>query len=299
MTHKERQERAIRAAVAVANRLGMTSVTPVILKDSNHTSIHLVPFPVVARVVAPRVGQDPSTALSAELLVAEHLARAGAPIVAPTVDVPPGPHLEANETMTLWQFVAHCPAEESDGPVAAEGLREIHSALGSYLGRLPSFEVALDACRRLLQEETALPALATPDKHFLLTEHDRLRRLLAAAAMAPVAIHGDPHLGNVLMTPRGPRWTDWESVCLGPLEWDLACLPESTLAIVPAVNTELLAVLKDLRSVCVAVWCWAEPDRASEKRQAAEYHLRRLRERSRAAASPAAQRRAVGPLQET
>ena len=299
VTHTERQERAIRAAVAVANRLGMTSVTPVILKDSNHTSIHLVPFPVVARVVAPRVGQDPSTALSAELLVAEHLARAGAPIVAPTVDVPPGPHLEANETMTLWQFVAHCPAEESDGPVAAEGLREIHSALGSYLGRLPSFEVALDACRRLLQEETALPALATPDKHFLLTEHDRLRRLLAAAAMAPVAIHGDPHLGNVLMTPRGPRWTDWESVCLGPLEWDLACLPESTLAIVPAVNTELLAVLRDLRSVCVAVWCWAEPDRASEKRQAAEYHLRRLRERSRAAASPAAQRRAVGPLQET
>ena len=283
MTHKERQERAIRAAVAVANRLGMTSVTPVILKDSNHTSIHLVPFPVVARVVTPRVGQDPSTALSAELSVAKHLARAGAPIVAPTIDVPPGPHLEANETMTLWQFVAHCPAEETDGPVAAEGLREIHSALGSYLGRLPSFEVALDACRRLLQEETALPALATPDKHFLLTEHDRLRRLLGAAAMAPVAIHGDPHLGNVLMTPRGPRWTDWESVCLGPLEWDLACLPESTLAIVPAVNTELLAVLRDLRSVCVAVWCWAEPDRAPEKRQAAEYHLRRLRERSRAA----------------
>ena len=139
VTHKERQERAIRAAVAVADRLGMTSVTPVILKDSNHTSIHLAPFPVVARVVAPSVGQGASAALSAELSVAEHLARAGAPIVAPTIDVPPGPHLEANETMTLWQFVAHCPAEETDGPVAAEGLREIHSALGSYLGDcLPS-----------------------------------------------------------------------------------------------------------------------------------------------------------------
>src|SRR5206468_537750 len=84
-----RQERAIRAAVAVADRLGMTSVTPVILKDSNHTSIHLAPFPVVARVVAPSVGQGASAALSAELSVAEHLARAGAPIVAPTIDVPP------------------------------------------------------------------------------------------------------------------------------------------------------------------------------------------------------------------
>lgn len=283
VTHKERRERAIRAAVAVAERLGMRSVTPVILKDSNHTSIHLLPFPVAARVVAPSVGQGAGAALSAELSVAEHLARAGAPIVTPTIDVPPGPHLEANETMTLWQFVAHRPAEESDGAVAAEGLREIHAALSSYSGRLPSFEVAVDACRRLLKEETELPALATADKHFLLTEHDRLRRLLAAEAIAPVALHGDPHLGNVLMTSSGPRWTDWESACLGPLEWDLACLPETALAIVPVVNAELLAVLRDLRSVCVAVWCWAEPDRAPEKRQAAEYHLGRLRERSRAA----------------
>ena len=280
--HKDRRAAAIQAAVAVADRLGMTSITPVVLRDSNHTSIHLAPFPVVARVAASSAGRG-AAALSAELSVAEYLARAGAPIAAPTIDLPPGPHLEKDWAITLWQFVAHRPAEESDGPVAAVGLREIHGALRSYSERLPSFEVALDACRRLLQEETGLPALATPDKLFLLTEHDRLRRLLATAAIAPVAIHGDPHLGNVLMTSSGPRWTDWESACIGPLEWDLACLPETVLATVPAVNAELLAVLRDLRSVCVAVWCWAEPDRAPEKREAAEYHLRRLRERSRAA----------------
>ena len=59
--------------------------------------------------------------------------------------------------------------------------------------------------------------------------------------------------------------------------------PPAALAMVPAVNAHLLAVLRDPGSVCVAVWCWAEPDRAPEKREAAEYHLRRLRERSRAA----------------
>ena len=283
MTHKERQERAIRAAVAVADRLGMTSVTPVVLKDSNHTSIHLVPFPVVARVVASNVGPDARAKLSAELSVADHLARVGAPITAPTIDVPPGPHLETDWAMTLWQFVAHRPAEESDVLVAAKALREIHAALASYPGQLPSFETAVDACRGLLQGETGLPALDTPDKNFLLIEHDRLRQQLAAAAMTRVAIHGDPHLGNVLMTSRGPRWTDWESACLGPVEWDLSCLPETASPSFPAVNAELLAVLRDLRSVCVAVWCWAEPDRAPEKREAAEYHLRRLRERSRAA----------------
>src|SRR5438552_531733 len=170
--HKDRRAAAIQAAVAVADRLGLRSVTPVVLRDSNHTSIHLAPLPV----------------------------------------------------------------------------------------------------------------LAARDKEFLISEHDRFRGLLTTtAAFMPTAIHGDPHLGNVLMTSNGPRWTDWESACVGPVEWDLACLPETALPSFPTVNAELLTVLRDLRSVCVAVWCWAEPDRAPEKREAAEYHLRRLREQSRAA----------------
>ena len=163
-----------------------------------------------------------------------------------------------------------------------EALREIHVALATYPGRLPSFTVAIDSCRRLLQEGTALPALPARDKDFLLVEHDRLRMLLAAAAVTPVPVHGDPHLGNVLITSSGPLWTDWEPACVGPLEWDHSCLP-GTSAVSPIVDQEMLALLRDLRSVCVAVWCWADPDRAPEKREAAEFHLHRLRERSRSA----------------
>jgi Ser/Thr protein kinase RdoA (MazF antagonist) len=278
-----RQERASQAAVAVARRLGMTSVTPTILRDSNHTSIHLVPFPVVARVVDSLAAQGACSKLSGELSIADHLARAGAPAAAPTVDVPPGPHREGDWAMTLWQFVDHRPAEEGDARAVAESLLDIHGALASYQRPLPSFELAVDACRRLLQNGDGLPALATSDRAFLLAEHDRLRPVLGWATLRPMAIHGDPHLGNVLVTPTGPRWTDWESACVGPLEWDLSCLPEAALAVVPRVDAKLLAVLRDVRSVCVAVWCWAEPDRAPEKRQAAEYHLCRLRERSSAA----------------
>jgi len=281
--HKDRRAAAIQAAVAVADRLGLRSVTPVVLRDSNHTSIHLAPFPVVARVAASSAERGVA-ASSAELSVADYLARAGAPITAPTSDVPPGPYLEREWAITLWQFVAHRPADESDMVAAVQALRDVHGALASYPGRLPSFDVAIDGCRGLLQEETGLPALAARDKEFLISEHDRLRGLLTTtAALMPTAIHGDPHLGNVLMTSNGPRWTDWESACVGPVEWDLACLPETALPSFPTVNAELLTVLRDLRSVCVAVWCWAEPDRAPDKREAAEYHLRRLRGRFRGA----------------
>jgi Ser/Thr protein kinase RdoA (MazF antagonist) len=279
VTHREMREDAIRAAVAVADRLGMTSLVPVILRDSNHTSIHLRPFPIVARVVAPTVSQDMVPKLANELEVAQHLARAGVPIVTPSIDVLPGPHSHDGWAVTLWQFVDQRPAREDDGPVAAAALREIHGALAVYPRQLPSFMAAIDSCHRLLRDESALPELRRPDRNFLLTQYDRLRMQLSRVPTSAVAIHGDPHLGNVLMTADGPRWTDWESVCVGPLEWDLSCLPETALAVVPDVDQKLLAVLRDLRSVCVTAWCWAEPDRAPEKREAAEFHLDRLRYR--------------------
>lgn len=35
-------------------------------------------------------------------------------------------------------------------------------------------------------------------------------------------LHGDMHPGNLLATHTGHRWIDFEDVCVGPLEWDLA-----------------------------------------------------------------------------
>jgi hypothetical protein len=144
MTYNGRRDRVIRAAVTVAARLGLSSVAPVILRDSNHTSIHLVPFPVVARVARWTVGSGATDKLSAELAVAEHLARTDGPITTPTVDVPAGPHLEGDWAMTLWQFVAHRPAKDSDALLAVKAPREVHRALASYPGQLPSFQAAVD-----------------------------------------------------------------------------------------------------------------------------------------------------------
>jgi thiamine kinase-like enzyme len=49
--------------------------------------------------------------------------------------------------------------------------------------------------------------------------------LLAAEPLPPLRpIHGDAHLGNVLWAPQGPLWTDFENLCAGPVEYDLACV---------------------------------------------------------------------------
>ena len=266
LTSRERWDKAVRAAVAVAIRLGMPAVAPVVLKDSTHTSIHLSPSSVVARVVPSTDAPDVVQRLRRELDVARYLEQAGAPIVGPSKEVPPGPYFDDDAALTLWQFVSHRPACESDVASAVAALRLSHEALVNYPGELPPFNAAVDACYALLKDEAALAPLAPTDRTFLLSEHGRLRARLAGTAAPSVVLHGDPHLGNVLMTADGPRWTDWESVCTGPLEWDLSCLPETALPASCGVDRDVLATLRDLRSLCVSVWCWAHfEDRKSTR----------------------------------
>ncbi len=85
--------------------------------------------------------------------------------------------------------------------------------------------------------------------------------------------------GNVLRTDAGPVFIDFEAACLGPKEWDLTALPLSVAACYPDVDWILLDLLSDARSFTVATWCWMQPGRAPEVREAARHHLERLRER--------------------
>lgn len=93
-------------------------------------------------------------------------------------------------------------------------------------------------------------------------------------------LHGEPHLGNVLSTAAGPRWIDFEASCTGPLEWDLASVPADAVALFPAVDRQLLALLRPLNSARVATWCWARAELPA-MRSHAEHHLEVVRRASR------------------
>src|SRR5215510_7648125 len=88
----ERQARAIHAAQVIAEEHGVSRCSPVILKDTNHTIVHLAPHPIVAKVSVEKRFRQRSSSLEREVLVARLLAEAGAPIVRPTRTLPPGPH---------------------------------------------------------------------------------------------------------------------------------------------------------------------------------------------------------------
>jgi aminoglycoside/choline kinase family phosphotransferase len=70
---------------------------------------------------------------------------------------------------------------------------------------------------------------------------------------------------------------DFETACVGPIEWDLAALGDDVLAFFPDADRDLISIMRRMRSVCVAAKCWVAPERAPELREAAHVHLKLLR----------------------
>ena len=90
-------------------------------------------------------------------------------------------------------------------------------------------------------------------------------------------LHGSPHAANWLLSADGPLLLDFETACLGPVEWDLSALGDDVLACFADVDRDLIAILRRMRSVCVAAKCWVAPDRAPQLREAGLVHLKLLR----------------------
>ncbi len=199
----------------------------------------------------------------------------------PSGRFPAGPHFQGKFGLTLWQFVEHAPVDQENPAhvaLAAAALRHVHHALADYPGALPSFRTKVEKCRTLLEDRSALPALADADRRFLLMAYDRILPAMDALPLELIPIHGDAGPHNVLITADGARYTDFEDACLGPREWDVGWLPDVDLVAFEPIDRRRLSVLSDLRSLCVSVWCFAQYDK-SDKREAADYHLGYLKER--------------------
>jgi Ser/Thr protein kinase RdoA (MazF antagonist) len=276
----ETLDAAVQEALRAAHQVGIPVNEPCVLHNSRHVSIHLRPSKVVARVA--RIDATLSMQrIEREVAIARQLILRGAPIVGPVTRAPAGPFFSNGFGVTFWTYTEHVPADPENGAHvagAADALRRMHAALAGYPAKLPPFMAKIEECGDVLMHPSALPALPLVDRNFLLAVYRQVRRKLETLPIIAVPIHGDAGAHNVFITPSGARYGDFEDVCVGPREWDIASLPDVDLASFEPVNRQLLAILRDLRSLCVSVWCW-EHYNVPEKRDAAHYHLGYLRRR--------------------
>jgi Phosphotransferase enzyme family len=233
---KERTAHAVLAAAGAARELGLDVRTTVIVHDFFSVVVRLVPAPVVVRV-RKNLSQDLAVHAEVarqqrELDVAAWLDARGVPVVAPTPLVPRAPVVRDGFAMTFWTAADlawnHTPYRTENTSHVAR----LHEALREYpavdLPFLSPVTNALPTCLDILENTPGV----LPD-----AEVDRLRRdwtMLAPAIATPASflgacpgaavqvIHGDAPASNMIRTKTGLRYADFEDICVGPIEWDLA-----------------------------------------------------------------------------
>lgn len=159
----EAQQAALAAAVAVAREQGLAVGDAALVHDGSNLLVALAPAPVVARVAfgAARVRAGDGW-LRREVAVAGFLAQAGAPVVAPSDLLDPGPHERDGFVLSFWRHVPLAGAAP-DGYGAGRALRACHDALAEWedaAALLPRWG-GLEEARALVERLAAGP-LAPP-----------------------------------------------------------------------------------------------------------------------------------------
>ncbi|WP_017607687.1 aminoglycoside phosphotransferase family protein [Nocardiopsis xinjiangensis] len=236
----QRTDRARDAAVATARELGLTVTDPLILHDLFSVVVHLAPAPVVARVptVLPPATSphDLATRQQHELDTTQWLHEQAVPVIAPSPLTPRRPLQRDGFSLTFWTHVPQDQDAEPDYAANAELTPALHRALRHYPGELPFLSAAdpqsMTAELTRLQHHPDLLEAADLDRaqrewqliEPLVRSRAAFEKTFPDIELQPV--HGDSPPANIFPSTHGPLYSDFELICLGPIEWDLAGLPE-------------------------------------------------------------------------
>lgn len=246
---------------------------PVVVRDLTNVLVHLAPAPVVARVPVTLARLRGPAWEELVVRLATFLADEGAPVVAPSRVLPPGPHAADGLTVSFWEHVDHDP-DRFDAAVAGRSLRDLHDALSRWPLELPRFE-------RLREIEGVLDGLP-PSGHVdvLRAAHARL----GETGLPARPLHGDAHFNNLLWSADGPLWTDLENACSGPPEYDLAALAwrgadgtAEALAAYGDRDDAVLAQVMPYLALFLAAWTLDLAERHEPVRPFAEERVDRVR----------------------
>ncbi|RFU82708.1 aminoglycoside phosphotransferase family protein [Streptomyces triticagri] len=233
-----RRAAAVDAAVGAGRELGLTVTDAAVLHDLFSVVVHLAPSPVVARIPVVLAGDADLAALArrqrSELDVAQWLADRGTPVIPPSPLVPREPVRRDGFSITFWSHLAEDRDREPDYAANTESVPALHAAMRTYPGHLSFLSAA--------EPQFVTDSLAALDKEPVLVDREDLARarrewqLLEPLVRSQAAfeerfpgvevqpVHGDSPPANIFHGVDGDRYSDFEMVTLGPVEWDLASL---------------------------------------------------------------------------
>ena len=264
--------RAVAAARSIASALDLTVNDAVVLQNSNRLAVRLLPCDVLARV-APLAQQ----VAKFEVEIAQRLAETESPVGVLEPRAEPCAYERDGFVVTLWTYYEPVTLREVSPADYANALKRLHAGMRKLDVATPHFTDRVAEAQQLVASRDQTPALAEADRELLSSTLRNLRRTIANRGVAEQLLHGEPHPGNVLSTKNGPLFIDLETCCRGPIEFDLAHVPEEVSEHYPDADQELLGECGGLVLAMVAAWRWDAGDQFPNGRRAGQELVSALR----------------------
>ena len=265
--------RAVAAAMSTASALDLTVDDAVVLHNSNKLALRLMPCDVFARVAY--VGQEVA---QFEVELAQRLAETDSPVAALEPRVEPLVYERDGFAVTLWTYYPPVSPPEVLAVDYANALTQLHAGMRKLDVTTPHFMDRVAEAQQLVASRDHTPALTDADRELLRHSLGSLGRAIGERHAPEQLLHGEPHPGNVLSTNSGLLFIDLETCCRGPVEFDLAHVPEEVVEHYSDVDHELLRECRALVLAMVAAWRWDPGDQFPNGQRAARGLLNALRE---------------------
>jgi aminoglycoside phosphotransferase (APT) family kinase protein len=247
--------RGIDVARMIATELGLTVDDAIVLQNSNKLALRLLPCDVFARVA--RSGHEVA---QLEVDLAQRLAEAASPVALLEPRVDPCVYDRNGFAVTLWTYYEPIPPNELSPAAYANALGRLHADMRRIEIMTPHFMDRVAEAQQLVASGKRTPELADGDRELLGQVLRTQGRVIADHGAAEQLLHGEPHPGNVLNTKKGPLFIDLETCCRGPVEFDLAHVPEEVSDRYSGADQRLIRQCRLLVLAMVAAWRWDSSD---------------------------------------
>jgi hypothetical protein len=253
--------RAVAAASSTASELGLHVESTEVVHNSDRIAVRLLPGDILARVgpLAYRGGFE------LEVEAARRLAETDSPVGELVPRIEPRVYLRDDFAISLWIYY-ESDVPSTIAPVAyANALMRLHAGLRQIDLVAPRFIDQVAGRQRLVATQELTPELSSADRELVSTTLSRLSSAVIDGANGEQLLHGEPHLGNVLNTRSGPRFIDLATCCRGPIEYDLAFVPEDVREHYPGVNPDLIHQCHALMWAMFAAQRWSRDDQMPDR----------------------------------
>jgi aminoglycoside phosphotransferase (APT) family kinase protein len=238
-----------------------------VLSDSNRLVLRLMPCDVVARV-APMAYQ---ASAETEVELAQRLTETDSPVAALEPRVEPRVYVRDGFVIDMWTYYEHVPSRELPPADYARALERLHGGMRQIDVTTPHFMDRVADTQQDVASRDVTPELRDADRELLANTLRRLRRSIGDRGASEQLLHGEPHPGNVLNAKNGPLFIDFENSVRGPVEFDLAWVPDEVSKRYPDANQELVGECRGLMLAIIAACRWRRDDQHPSGARRAEW----------------------------